>query len=109
MLFRSDFVEELNKTYTGVQVSVVDSNDNKPVCMVAGRKTNLSSVEEKIHEFIHEQSKMTLHLKLDGDMELTESLPLLLDKLDLSHLSGRVRWNLDFKTLELPGTQTDHD
>ncbi|XP_036451880.1 protein mono-ADP-ribosyltransferase PARP14-like [Colossoma macropomum] len=104
-----DFVEALNKTYTGVQVSVVDSNENKPVCMVAGRKTDLSSVEEKIHEFIHKQSKTTVNVVLDGTMELIERIPLLLDKLELSHLSGRVKWNQYLETLELTGTQKEND
>ncbi|KAI4886313.1 hypothetical protein NFI96_016732 [Prochilodus magdalenae] len=104
-----DFIEELNKTHTGVQAHVVDSSVKKPVIVVTGRKTDLISGEEKIHRFIYEKTKKTAKLGLDGRMELAECLPLLLDKLELSHLSGRVRWNAGLETLELTGTQKEND
>lgn len=108
----ADFVEDLNKTRTGVQVNIVTSvhnNEKKVACILAGMKPDLIAVEKEICEFIHEQSKVTVGLELAGGVELAESLPMLLDKLGLSHLSRSVSWRSDLKNLELTGTQKEID
>lgn len=99
-----DIVEELRRNFSiHVSIASVDSDDKKPICILAGQKTELCSVEKKFQEFIKEQITVTVYMVLES-IELTESLPLLLNRLGLSHFSGHVKWNPDCETLELTGT-----
>ncbi|KAF4088969.1 hypothetical protein AMELA_G00060800 [Ameiurus melas] len=100
-----NFVDDLRRNYSvHVNIALADGDDKKLMCILAGQKTELCSVEMKVQEFIKEQTRATAYMVLDEGMELTESLPLLLDRLGLSHISGCVKWNPDSETLELTGT-----
>lgn len=99
-----DLIEELKSRFSiHVSIASVDSDDKKPICILAGQKTELCSVENKIQEFIKDQITVTVYMVLEG-IELSESLPLLLDRLGLSRFSGHIKWNPDCETLELTGT-----